>query len=91
MQIGKRRLSVRGAAWRRPTATPNEEMKEEEKERFTPSPPTRPTTEGGRNGRGENGRTDKRGLNSVAARFMSRGGVDLGGKDDTDDDAFPAG
>ena len=35
--------------------------------------------------------TDKRGLNSVAARFMSRGGVDLGGKDDTDDDAFPAG
>ena len=40
MQIGKRRLSVRGAAWRRPTATPNEEMKEEEKERFTPSPPT---------------------------------------------------
>ena len=45
----------------------------------------------GRNGRAENGRPDKRGLNSVAARFMSRGGVDLGGKDDTDDDAFPAG
>ena len=47
-------------------------------------------TDRGRNGRGENGRTDKRGLNSVAARFMSRS-VDLGGKDDTDDDAFPAG
>ena len=62
-------------------------MKEEEKERFTPSPPT---DLGGRNGRAENGRTDKRGLNSVAARFMSRS-VDLGGKDDTDDDAFPAG
>ena len=52
--------------------------------------PTDATDHGGRNGRGENGRPDKRGLNSVAARFMSRGGVDLGGKDDTDD-AFPAG
>ena len=36
-------------------------------------------------------RTDKRGLNSVAARFMSRGGVDLGGKDDTDDALSPGG
>ena len=46
-------------------------------------------TDRGTEERKTDGRT--RGLNSVAARFMSRGGVDLGGKDDTDDDAFPAG
>ena len=45
-------------------------------------------TDRGRNGRAEDGRTDKRGLNSVAARFMSRRG-DLGGKDDTDDALSP--
>ena len=40
-----------------------------------------------KSGKRRDGRTDKRGLNSVAARFMSRGGGDLGlgGKDDTDD------
>ena len=54
-------------------------------------PTDRPRREGGTEEGKTDGRPDKRGLNSVAARFMSRGGVDLGGKDDTDDALSPGG